>query len=333
LQVDVTDEPPAEEAGRVRVRVDLADIANRFGILLAWIVVIVVFGALEPDTFLTAGNFQTIFSSQAVILLLTLGLLVSLRAGEFDLSIAGAFGLAYSLVGWGDILQGWTVWWAVALALAAGIMVGLVNSFFIIVVGLESIVVTLGSGTFFIGLAVAINGNTLGGISEKLVTPVRYPLFGISAEFYFALAVTAVIWYVFSYTPLGRYLYFVGAGRDVARLSGLPVNGIRCLSLVATSFVSALAGVVLAGDLGSTDPHITPNYLLPAFAGAFLGATAITPGRFNPWGSFIAVYFLATANTGLALQGLSGWITDVFYGASLVLAVTFSHLAGRRQVR
>src|SRR5262249_35584539 len=154
-------------------------------------------------------------------------------------------------------------------------------------------------------------------------------IFGISAEFYFAVAVAALLWYVFSYTPLGRYLYFVGAGRNVARLTGLRVDAIRCLSLVATSFISAIAGVVLAGDLGSSDPNIAPAYLLPAFAGAFLGATAITPGRFNPWGSFIAVYFLATANTGLALEGLSGWITNVFYGGSLVLAVTFSHLAGR----
>jgi ribose transport system permease protein len=70
--------------------------------------------------------------------------------------------------------------------------------------------------------------------------------------------------------------------------------------------------------------------MLPAFAAAFLGATAISPGRFNPWGTFIAVYFLASGIVGLQLIGLSGWIEQVFYGAALILAVAASRLASRR---
>ncbi len=96
--------------------------------------------------------------------------------------------------------------------------------------------------------------------------------------------------------------------------------------------MSALAGVVLCGTLGSSDPNVSSAYLLPAFAAAFLGATAINPGRFNPWGSFIAVYFLIAGITGLELVGLSGWIEDVFYGASLVFAVALSRVAGRSRM-
>jgi ribose transport system permease protein len=72
------------------------------------------------------------------------------------------------------------------------------------------------------------------------------------------------------------------------------------------------------------------EFLLPAFAAAFLGATSIVPGRFNPWGSFIAVYFLVTGITGLALFGIQSWLQDMFYGGALVLAVTFSQIARRR---
>jgi ribose transport system permease protein len=158
----------------------------------------------------------------------------------------------------------------------------------------------------------------------------RTDFLGLPLAFFYGLALTVIIWYVFSYTPLGRYIYFVGVGSDMARLSGVPVNAVRAGSLIAGSFLAALAGVVLAGTIGAADPNVGSSFLLPAFAAVFLGSTAIQPGRFNPWGTFVAVYFLVTGITGLQLVGLSGWIEDVFYGGSLVIAVALSRLLGRR---
>jgi ribose transport system permease protein len=100
---------------------------------------------------------------------------------------------------------------------------------------------------------------------------------------------------------------------------------------MAAGFIAALGGVVLAGALGSSSPSVGGSYLLPAFAAVFLGATAVTPGRFNPWGTFIGVYFLITGITGLELMGFVGWIEQVFYGGSLVIAVALSKIvSGRR---
>jgi ribose transport system permease protein len=317
--------------GRLRV-VSPTAIGHRYGLVIAWLIVIAVFSSLRSSTFFTTANFEIIFGSQVVLLVLTLGLLVSLLAGEFDLSVTGVMSVSVVLIGWLNVIHHWPVGLAVAVALLAGVGLGLVNAFFVIVVGVESIVVTLGTGTLLMGAGFGINGQTTGGISGNLVNPVTKQLFGLPLAFYFGLVLTALVWYVFSYTPLGRYLFFVGASRPVARLAGLRVDLIRAGSLVTTSFISALAGVVLCGSLGSSDPNVSSAYLLPAFAAAFLGATAINPGRFNPWGSFIAVYFLITGITGLELLGLSGWIEDVFYGASLVLAVALSRLAGRRRM-
>jgi ribose transport system permease protein len=321
----------ADQAAPRRRRFDLPDLGNRFGLLAAWAAVIVVFSIARPETFATATNFQAIFGSQAVLLVVTMGLLVALTAGEFDLSIAGVLQMSLVLVGWLNVEQGWPILAAVLAALAAGVLIGLINAFFTIVVGIESIVVTLGTGTLLLGLSVGINNLAITGISDGLIEVVRTELFGIQMGFFYGLLLTALVWYVFRYTPLGRYLFFVGAGRDVARLSGIRVDRIRVGALVTSAFAAALAGVMLAGLLGASDPNAGSPYLLPAFAGAFLGSTAITPGRFNPWGSFIAVYFLVTGITGLQLMGLSGWIEQVFYGGSLVLAVTFSRLAAKRQ--
>ena len=167
-------------------------------------------------------------------------------------------------------------------------------------------------------------------LAQPLVDVLRATLFGIQIAFYCGLALTIVTWYVYRYTPLGRYLYFVGAGRDVARLAGLRVDAIRTGALLTCSVVAALAGIMLVGLLGSADPNVGPSFLLPAFAAAFLGATVLQPGRFNPWGTFIAVYFLVTGITGLQLLGLSSWIENVFYGGSLVIAVAVAQILRRR---
>jgi ribose transport system permease protein len=312
-------------------RTAVSGFAYRYALLLAWIATIVAFGLLRPDTFLTTANFQTIFGSQAVLLILTLALIVPLTAGEFDLSVAGTLGLSLVLVGWLNVDQGWPIGLAVLVALAAGLCVGLLNAVFVVGVGVESIVVTLGMGTLLAGVTIGVSNETLSGISQTLVDANRTTIFGIQSAFWIGLLLTVVVWYVYSHTPLGRHLYFVGAGRDVARLTGLRVNAIRVGALAFSGVIAALAGVVLAGTLGASDPNVGPSYLLPAFAAAFLGSTAIRPGRFNPWGSFIAVYFLVTGITGLQLLGLVGWIESFFYGASLVLAVTFSRLVGRRR--
>lgn len=322
---------PPHQQGQLAER--LADVGARYGILVVWGLVIALFGALRPETFLTTANFQTIFGSQAVLLILAIGLIISLTAGEFDLSFAGVMSVSLVLVGWLNVEHHWAIGPAVAAAIIAAILIGCINAFFVLVVGVESIVVTLGTGTLLVGVGIGINNLTIGGISQHLVDPVRAQLFGIPMSFYFGLLLTAIVWYVYRYTPLGRYLYFVGANREVARLTGVRVNAIRAGSLIATSTIAGVAGVVFAGTLGSADPNISTTFLLPAFASAFLGSTSIVPGRFNPWGTFIAVYFLITGITGLELLGLAGWVENVFYGGSLVLAVTFSRLAALHQER
>jgi ribose transport system permease protein len=313
---------------RLKAQAAIGEATKKYGLLIAWIVLILVFGILRPALFLTPANVSNILGSQSVLLILALGVLAPFAAGEYDLSIAGVMSVSVVLVGYLNVLHHWPVGAAVAAALLAGVLVGCVNVLLILVVGIESIVVTLGMGTLLAGLAFGINIQTTGGISDSLVQLVRHQVIGLPLAFFYVLALTTFAWYVLSYTPLGRYLYFVGAGREVARLSGLRVNAIRGGSLMASAFVSALAGVVLAGWLGASDPNVAASYLLPAFAAVFLGATAFTPGRFNAWGTFVAVYFLVTGVTGLEILGLVGWVEQVFYGASLILAVALSHFAG-----
>jgi ribose transport system permease protein len=319
---------PAWGARRPR----LSALLERFGLVAAWLVVVIVFGVLEPRTFLTQGNFATIFGSQAVLLVLTLGLLIPLTAGDYDVSIAGVLTLSAMIVATLNVNLGWPIGWAIVVALLVGAAIGCVNGCLVTFFDIDPLIVTLGMGTVLSGGVLWIsNSNTISGVSQTLVNLVVGRRFlGISLEFYYGLALAMVLWYVFEYTALGRRLLFVGRGRSVSRLSGLRVQRLRVGAMVASGVISAGAGVLYVGTIGGADPTSGLSFLLPAFAAAFLGTTAIVPGRFNPWGSFVAVYFLVTGITGLTLLGVESFVQDVFYGGALVLAVVLSQIARRR---
>jgi len=316
-----------------RTKVMITRRAEQFGLIVVWFVMIGIFGYLQPDTFLTWANLSTILGSQAVLVVVTLGLLIPLTANDFDLSIAYTMTLSSMLIAVLNVNQGVAIGWAIAAAAIAGLVIGLVNGLLITIFRIHSLIVTLGVGTFLHGLTLWLSDSmTISGISPALINAVIVQrLFGIPLEFYYAIGIALIIWYVLEYTAIGRRILFVGRGREVARLSGINTDRVRIGCLMASGFLGALAGVLYTGTQGAADPVSGVSYQLPAFAAAFLGSTCIVPGRFNPWGTTVAVYFLVTGITGLVFLGVSSFIQEMFYGGALVIAVTLSQLVRGRQ--
>ena len=304
--------------------------AQRLALPAAWLGLIVLFGLIEPDTFLTSANVQNILGSQAVLVVLTMGLLIPLTAGDYDLSIASVLTLSSMIVALLNAQQGWPVGLAIVVAVAAGALAGLANGALVVLLRADPLVITLGSGTLIAGIVLWIsNSETIGGVSSALVDPVNsWKLLGLPLAFYYGLALCAAVWYLLDFTPNGRRLLFVGRSRRVARLAGVRVDRARAGAFVASGTIAAVAGVLYAGTTGGADPSSGASFLLPAFAAAFLGATSIFPGRFNPWGSIVAVYFLVTGVTGLQLLGAASFVQQLFYGGGLILAVAVSRLTG-----
>lgn len=303
----------------------------RYGLICVWVALIIYFTIAAPGKFMTSANIGNILGSQAVLVVITLGLMFALAAGEWDLSIGGTVGLSLTLVGVLNGLHHWSIWLAALVALAAGVVVGLVNAFFVVVADVPSLIATLGMATLLAGVSYGISNLTISGLDQNFVDLGQKSLFSIPYPFYYGLGLAFIVWFVFRWRPFGRYLFFVGSNRDVARLSGIRVPAVRVRALLLSSVFAALAGVILAASLGATGPSIGPDYLLPAFAAAFLGSTTINPGRLNVWGAVVAVYFLITGITGLQLLGAPSYIQQVFYGGILMIAVALSRLARRRR--
>ncbi len=312
-----------------------SDLIARFGLLIAWAALALFFSVL-PETsrlFPTIANLGTILGSQAVIAVLTLALVVPLTTGDYDLSVAFNMTLSSMIVAVLNVQFGWPILASIVLALLVGALVGVVNSAIILFFRIDSLIVTLGTGTFIGGVVLwTSNTNTISGVSPGLVEWVIVKrIVEVPISFYYVLIMALIMWYVFEFTPLGRRMLVVGRNRNVARLSGINVDRIRLGAFVASGTISALGGVLYAGTTGSADPTSGTQLLLPAFAAAFLGATTIYPGRFNPMGALAAVYFLVTGITGFQLLGAASYVQSLFYGGALVLAVALSQVARRRQ--
>jgi ribose transport system permease protein len=325
-------EPEGRTAGP---RINAFDLGQRLALPFVWIVVVVAFGVLEPGTFLTSANFSTILGSQAVLVALALALVVPLVAGDYDLSVAATLTLTTMIIAVLNANHHWAIVPSIFVAFTAAVVIGLVNGFFVVRLGVDSLITTLGTGTFIQGLVLWIsNSNTISGVSQSLVNAVILTKFlGVPLEFYYALALCIVLWWFLEHMPAGRRLLFVGRSREVSRLSGLHVDRMRWGAFVGAALISAVAGTLYAGTSGGADPTSGLSFLLPAFAAAFLGATTILPGRFNAWGTIVAAYFLITGITGLQLLGVASFVQQLFYGGALVIAVALSETARRRRTR
>ena len=302
---------------------------ERFAVPAVLVGLVLLFSLMIP-TFRTAGNLQTMINSQSVILLLAITAIVTLRLGSFDLSIAAvmvASGAAVAVLS----TSGYPLWLSILGGVALGVVVGFIQAFIIVKIGVDSFIVTLGMLTALAGITYAITSSRIvAGLPQPLIDFAREKVFGFPLATWYSWAAVLVAWFVFERTPLGRHMLFIGGNANAARLAGIPVDRILFGAFVASSTLAAMVGLVLVGQLGAIDPGIGPQYVLPPFAAAFLGSTAFTPGRFNALGTAVAVYLLVVGITGLQLMGVESWISSLFNGLALVIAVTLARLAGNR---
>jgi ribose transport system permease protein len=313
----------------------VGDLLYNYSVLWALLVEIAVFSLLKPNTFFTTANAKSIISSQAILLIVTIGLTVPLAVGEFDLSISATVVLSQVVMASLVLNHHWSLIPAVIAGLLACASVGAVNAIFVVRVGVSSFITTLGMSTLVAGIVYKISDSgPVPGVTTTLAQISGNSLLGIQLVFWYGLAATAALWFILSRTPVGRRMYFTGANAEAARLNGVATARLKAGALITSAVVAGIAGILYAGVFGDADPNVGSNFLLPAFAATFLGATAVTPGRFNAWGSLLSVYLVGTGITGLTLvTEQASWISYVFNGGILIVAVGAQRLVAVRRER
>ena len=297
---------------------------RRVSALYVLLAIVVLFSFWVPDTFLQVATLRQVFNSNAIIGIAALCLTVPLSARVFDLSFAYTMSLSGVTAAHFIAEKDWSVVLAVAAALVVALVVGVINAVVVVIMRVDSLIGTLATGsiiqafiTFVTGEMPITNAKLFGTFSDIGQKDVG----GFILPVYYMLGIALVTWYVMEHTARGRRIYATGFNTEAARLTGIQTKRIQFTSLLVSSVIAGWAGVVLAAVLGTGSPTAGTPYLLPAFAAAFLGATQITPGRFNARGTVLGVVTLGVGITGLSLATAPTWAANMFTGVVLIAAL------------
>ncbi|MEM6637437.1 MAG: ABC transporter permease [Pseudomonadota bacterium] len=304
-----------------------------YGLVILMVLLIGLFSVLLPNTFPTMLNLRAIISDKAIIALLSLGAMIPMAAGRIDLTVGYGIVLWHILAISSQTMLGlpWPV--AVLAVLLLGAFTGFLNGLLVEVAKIDSFIATLGTGTVLYALALWHTGGRqmVGVLPEGFYDISTTFVWGLPITGYYLLAITIVMWIVLEYTPVGRYLYAIGANQRAAQLNGIPTRKYVIGAFVASGTMTALAGIILASKLRIGQASVGLEFLLPALVGAFLGSTTIKPGRVNVWGTVVGVAILAVGISGIQQFGGSFWVEPLFNGVTLLIAIGIAGYAQRRK--
>lgn len=323
-------------AERRSLRASAVQFFSVWNLAILLVVLIIVFSVLKGDTFLTAFTFQSMMNSRSINALVALAVMIPIASNNFDLSVASTLGISQVLANGLQTQQGLPWEAAAVICIAIGALVGLVNGMLVTRARINSFIATLGSGTLLLGLNQWYTGGrqVVGVLPRDFVAIAgKIPFTGIPAAVVYVLVAAIVLWVVFDYLPLGRFLYIIGDSPRAAELNGISPVLYVTLAFIASGILAAFAGIVLQAQLQVGQSTVGQELLLPAFTGALLGATAIRPGRPNVWGTVLAVAVLAVAVAGLTQLGAPFFVENLFNGAMLVLAVGLAGATQRSRER
>ncbi len=301
------------------------------GLLVVLILVAVFVNSRLSPFFLNGTNLLRSTSDFIELGIMVLPMVFIIVTGNIDLSIASTLGLSASLMGW-LYMGGWNIWLAATVALIAGAGAGLLNGVLVARLRLPALAVTLGTLSFYRGLAYVLLGDQAARGYPDAFTYLGQGTLG-STQIPFSLLVFAVPAVIFGLvlhkTTFGRYLYAIGNNEAAARYSGVPVARIKIAVYVLSGVMAALAGFLLAARYGSTRPDIGLGLELTVITVTVLGGVSIFGGSGTMVGAVLALVLVGILRFGMGLINIQGQVQDIVIGLLLILSILLPGLASR----
>jgi rhamnose transport system permease protein len=303
-------------------------------LLLAVAVLVFIGNSLASPYFLNPWSISDTtfnFTEKAMIAFAMALLIIS---GEIDLSVAGIIALASTMMGLA-LQSGADTPVLVGVGLVTGLLCGMFNGALVAGLGLPSIVVTIGTMSFFRGLSFIVLGDhAFKGYPESFAFFGQgYVWWVISFEVVLFLAFAAVFYVVLHRTSFGRRVYAIGNNAVAARFSGVRVQRIKFILFCLTGVMSGVASVLLTSRLASTRPSIAEGWELEVVTIVVLGGVSILGGAGTIPGVVLAAIIMGLVTFGLGLLNVPGIVTSIFIGALLIVVIALPVLIGRIRER
>lgn len=296
-------------------------------LLLIVAIMIFVMNSLASPYFLNAWSLSDAtfnFTEKALIAFAMAMLIIS---GEIDLSVSSIIALASTAMGMALAHDAGTIE-LVVIGLTVGMLCGAFNAVFVTVLGLPSIVVTIGTMSLFRGISYIILGDDV-----FRGYPSSFAFFGqgyVYWVFSFELALFAVFAVIFGVllhkTNFGRAVYAIGNNPTAALFSGIRVNRVKFILFLLTGLMSGVAAICLTSRLGSTRPSIGSGMELVVITMVVLGGVNILGGSGTIVGVVIAAFVMGLVTFGLGLLNVPGIVMSIFIGLLLIGVIALPRL-------
>jgi ribose transport system permease protein len=334
----ITDDPTNESEGAaspnnpVRGTRRSALIARAFrgrglpetGSLFVVLLVLGIVFALQSPYFLTSNNFLNILTNASVIGIIAAPATLLLVAGQFDLSVGSGAAFVGVVMAWGAARYG--IPEAILLCVVAGIGIGVLNGFFVTVLGINALITTLGMLAILRGLGEVIaNGQTLLLPNFSSFGTGR-PFLSIPVPVLIFIGVMIVMALLMRFTVFGRSMYAIGANPIAARLAGIRTRTAIFAGFVLSGVAIFVGGLILVSQLGAASPQAATGLELSVVTAVILGGASLAGGRGTILGTLLGILILTTLNNGLTLLNVNSFWQDVARGGLLLAAVAFDQL-------
>lgn len=283
--------------------------------------------AFASPGFVSPANLANVAVQAAIPLVLVVPVALLAMSGKVDLSIGSNVAFSAVLFGQLAVVQQQPLWLCVLLTMGAGAVIGALNAILVCVVGIDSLIVTLGSLAAFRGLAQVVAPDPVFGFPEALASFGSGRVLGVPNLALVGVAIVVLGWFVLNRAPVGNHVRAVGVNAEAAYLSGIPTRRISICLYLAVGAACGLAAVMTAARVNSVPAQTTGmNLEIDILTAVLLGGVALGGGRGGIRGLVVGVLFLGVLSNGLTLLNVAAAWSVAAKGLLLLTAAVMDRL-------
>lgn len=295
-------------------------LSGRYGIFWLLLIMLVALGVYIPE-FRTVGNLVNVLNQSAALAILSVGQTFVIIAGLMDLSVGMLIGLIVVVTS--DLMQGASSLTALAIiaALGLGLGIGLINGILNNRLRVHPLILTFGMMSVLQGAIFVYTDRSVGKVSPEFLWIANGSVAGVPFSALLLLVMALLAYVLLNRSRFGQHVYAVGGNEENARRAGVDTRRVKLLVYLISGFAAAVAGILVAGRLGTGYPNAGAGYELDAIVAVVLGGTSLAGGRGTIVGTIAAVFVLGITSNGLNLMEISSFVQILVKGLIVIFAI------------
>ncbi|XDA99434.1 ABC transporter permease [Sulfitobacter sp. LCG007] len=285
------------------------------------------------DAFATQRNLFNVARNFAFVAIIAIGMTTVIASGGIDLSVGSTVVLSAMVI---SVLMaaGHSFWLSAVAALGAALLVGLINGVLIAYAGMPPFVITLGMLSAARSAAMVLSNNKMiwefGPDHDLLLWIGGGSTFGLPHPLYALVILAVVMTFVYRWTRWGQYVFAIGSNEEAATLTGIAVKRVKVTIYMFSALTAGLAGILMAGWLGSVTTNLGTAMELTVIAAAVIGGANLNGGEGTAVGAIVGALLIEVIRNSLILLGISTFWQGMFIGTFIVVAVSFDRIRHSR---